>query len=157
MTGGGAPDLKKGTVIVTASPEETEAVGGRLAASLAPGSVVALTGELGSGKTCLVQGIARGLGVKGYIKSPSFTIINIYEGGRLPLYHADLYRLAAAELAVGELETVGLEEYLYGDGVTVVEWAERAMDEMPDGALVLAMTYVGESERRIEVLREAKL
>ena len=144
--------FNKGAVFVTGSPGETEELGEEFAATLGPGSVVALTGELGSGKTCFVRGVARGLGAAGKIKSPSFTIINVHEGGGVPFYHVDLYSLSAE----GETATLGLDEYLYGYGVTVVEWAERAMDEMPASAAVLALTYVDEAERKIEVIREGR-
>ncbi len=132
---------------VTYSPSETEEFGERLAEGLSAGSVVALRGELGAGKTVLARGIARGLGVEGYLKSPSFTIVNEYSEGRVPLYHIDLYRLpegatdeSCAELA-GEF---GLEEYLYGDGVCVIEWAERAASIIPDDALRVTITYGAE-------------
>jgi tRNA threonylcarbamoyladenosine biosynthesis protein TsaE len=100
----------------TSSPEETERLGEELAAFLREGDLVALTGELGGGKTRFVRGIAKGLGSKGFVKSPSFTIINIYEGGSLPLYHIDLYRIGRAV----EFHSAGLEEYLYGNGVAVI-------------------------------------
>jgi tRNA threonylcarbamoyladenosine biosynthesis protein TsaE len=117
-------DFFGGKVFTTNSPDETEELGRGLAERLTPGDVLALVGELGSGKTRFVQGIARGLDIRGYIKSPSFTIINIYEGGRLPLYHIDLFRISSS----GELDGLGLEEYIYGKGISVIEWADRAMD-----------------------------
>jgi tRNA threonylcarbamoyladenosine biosynthesis protein TsaE len=136
-------------VVTTNSPEETEGLGKDLASVLERGDVVALVGELGSGKTRFVQGIARGLDITGYVKSPSFTIVNVYDGargGRLPLYHIDLYRIGSG----GELDGLGLEEYIYGDGVSVIEWADRAFDMLPDGALVVRFVYKGETRRRIE-------
>ncbi|VAW38124.1 tRNA threonylcarbamoyladenosine biosynthesis protein TsaE [hydrothermal vent metagenome] len=132
---------------VTSTARETEELGMRLAKGLSAGSVVALSGELGAGKTVLARGIARGLGVEGYLKSPSFTIVNEYREGRLPLYHIDLYRLsegaqdASAEVQADEL---GLEEYLYGDGVCVIEWAERALSLIPDEAVRVTITYGAE-------------
>jgi tRNA threonylcarbamoyladenosine biosynthesis protein TsaE len=145
-------DFSGGKVFTTNSPDETEGLGRSLAERLKPGDVVALTGELGSGKTRFVQGIARGLDIKGYVKSPSFTIVNVYEGGRLPLYHIDLYRIATG----GELEGLGLEEYIYGDGVSVIEWADRAMDMLPEGAIIIKFSYKGECEREIEIEERIK-
>jgi tRNA threonylcarbamoyladenosine biosynthesis protein TsaE len=104
----------------TGGAEETQKVGMELGARLVPGTVVGLIGALGSGKTCLAQGICRGLGVEEYVTSPSFVLIHEYEG-RLPVYHFDLYRLRDAEA----LFDLGYEEYFYGDGVCLVEWAER--------------------------------
>jgi tRNA threonylcarbamoyladenosine biosynthesis protein TsaE len=135
-----------GKVFTTNSPDQTEELGRGLAERLNPGDVVALTGELGSGKTLFVQGIARGLDIRGYTKSPSFTIVNVYEGGRLPLYHIDLYRIGTS----GELDGLGLEEYIYGDGVSVIEWADRAMDMLPEETILVKFFYKGETERRIE-------
>ena len=139
-------------VFTTGSTEETEGLGKRLAKTLGKGSVVALFGELGSGKTTLTKGIAIGLGIKGYVKSPSFTIVNVYAQGRLPLYHIDLYRVSKK----AELGELGLEEYVYGEGVSVIEWAERAegaegSDLLPEDAVRITLTYAGEDKRRIEV------
>ena len=134
---------------VTRSPEETEALGESLAEGLSAGSVVAIRGELGAGKTVLAKGIARGLGVSGYLKSPSFTIINEYSEGRIPLYHIDLYRLpeeGALEAGGGIEDGLALEEYLYGDGVCIIEWAERAVALIPDDAVRVTITYGVESE-----------
>ena len=111
--------------------------------------MVALCGELGSGKTCFVRGVARGLGFDGYVKSPSFTIVNIYEGGRVPIYHVDLYRVADA----GELPDLGLDDCLYGEGVTLVEWADRFPEIVPDEALVVKISRIGTGRRRIEIAR----
>lgn len=134
-------------VFTTESPDETEELGRRLAAALKPGDVVALTGELGSGKTRFVQGIALGLGHKGYTKSPSFTILNIYQGESIELYHIDLYRVSGPR----ELDDLGLEEYIYGQGVCVIEWADRAEGALPDHALAVRFLALGESTRRIEI------
>lgn len=128
---------------VTHSPEETEAFGERLADGLSAGSVVALRGELGAGKTVLAKGIARGLGVEGYLKSPSFTIVNEYNEGRIPLYHIDLYRLGGDEVG-GDIDVeddLALEEYLYGNGVCIIEWAERAASLIPEDAIRLSISY----------------
>jgi tRNA threonylcarbamoyladenosine biosynthesis protein TsaE len=134
-------------MIISHSPAETIEFGSRLAADLPPGSVLALTGELGAGKTCLVKGIARGLGVQQEVTSPTFTLIHEYRGGRLPLYHVDLYRLDSVEQAVG----IGIEEYLPGDGVTVIEWAERIEPLLPPGTKRIRLSLVNDTSRRIEV------
>lgn len=112
--------------IVTLSPVETARVGELLGRLLVPGDVVCLIGDLGAGKTNLAQGLARGLGIIDQVTSPTFTLINEYNG-RLPLFHMDLYRLEGA----GDLADLGYEEYIYGDGVTVVEWADRAIEALP--------------------------
>ncbi len=128
---------------VTSGMAATEALGMRLAQGLSAGSVVALSGELGAGKTVLARGIARGLGVEGYLKSPSFTIINEYREGRIPLYHIDLYRFPEGGADCGD-DGLALEEYLYGDGVCIIEWAERALSLIPDDAIKITITYGGE-------------
>lgn len=120
------PPMTEEIEIGVMSPEETLAVGEAMGRTLPPGSIVALCGELGAGKTVLTKGIARGLDVKEEPVSPTFVILAVYEG-RLPLYHFDLYRLEGA----GDLEGIGYEEYFFGKGVTVVEWAERAGDIYP--------------------------
>lgn len=124
--------------IVTKNPEATKQVGKNLGQNLSAGSIVTLTGELGSGKTTLVQGIGEGLMVKGLIKSPSFVIINEYDGP-LPLYHFDLYRLNNAE----EIFSLGYEEYLYEKrGVVVIEWAEKIKDFLPEEYLEINLRIV---------------
>jgi tRNA threonylcarbamoyladenosine biosynthesis protein TsaE len=131
----------------THSPAETEAVGRRLAEQLQPGDVVALTGELGAGKTCLVKGIAAGLGIAETVTSPTFTIIHEYGGGRLPLYHVDLYRLDTPEQALA----VGIEDYLTGNGITVIEWAEKIEPLLPARALRVRISISDDTARRIEL------
>ena len=132
--------------IISHSPEETRALGEKLAARLAPGDVVLLEGELGAGKSELARGIARGLGVTETVTSPSFTILNVYESGRCPLYHFDWYRLESAE----ELFELGLEEYLGGDGIAVVEWAEKCPEALPKKTIRIRLEATGDEERRIE-------
>lgn len=107
------------------------------------GDIFLLIGDLGTGKTCLTQGIARGLGVKDYVSSPSFVLVKEYYG-RLPLYHIDLYRLN-----VGEVEDLGLEEYLYGKGVCVIEWAEKAFGILPQEQISVKIEHLSETERKI--------
>lgn len=130
------------------SPEHTRGIAARFADSLKKGDVVALEGELGSGKTCFVQGIARGLGVSesAFVRSPSFTLLNEYFG-RLPLYHFDFYRLHAA----AELGDLGLEEYFDGDGVTVIEWADKFLGSLPPRTIHVHFSIVDENTREIEI------
>ena len=117
--------------IVANSPAETEAAGADLAARLGPGSVIAFTGDLGAGKTAFTRGLARGLGVEERITSPTFTIVNEYEGGRLPLFHFDMYRLGSAD----ELFDIGWEDYLARGGVCAVEWSENVADALEPGTI----------------------
>ena len=116
---------------VTNSPEETEALGEMLAGRLEPGTVIAFTGDLGAGKTAFVRGLARGLGITERVTSPTFTIVNEYEEGRLPLFHFDMYRLGSAD----ELFDIGWEDYLMRGGVCAVEWSENVADALEDGCL----------------------
>lgn len=140
---------------ITRSAAETRALGRELATRLAPGEVVALIGDLGSGKTCLAQGICEGLGVPDPVTSPTFILINEYQGRlgtrALPVYHLDLYRLADP----GELEDLGIEEYFYGQGVCLVEWAERAVAHLPARHWEIRLEPAGTEERRITVSRPA--
>jgi tRNA threonylcarbamoyladenosine biosynthesis protein TsaE len=119
------------------SPKETQLLGNYLGELARKADIFLLTGELGAGKTCLVQGIARGLDVKEYAFSPSFVILREYHG-RLPLYHIDLYRLDDVE----EVADLGLEDYLYGDGVCVVEWAEKGFQVLPEDYLLIDIQYI---------------
>ena len=130
----------------TCSPEESRTLGRVLGASLGPGSVVALRGELGSGKTVLIQGVARGLGFAGRVSSPSFVIVNEYDAG-LTIYHVDLYRVEDA----GSLRDIGHREMFWGDGVALVEWAERAGDLLPPDRLDIAITIAGPVTRVFEM------
>ena len=132
---------------VTNSAAETRALGERLASGLRPGDTVILEGELGAGKSELARGIARGLGVTETVTSPSFTILNVYESGRCPLYHFDWYRLESEE----ELYELGMDEYLGGDGIAVVEWAERCPDAVPEDCIRIRLEATGEETRQITV------
>ena len=132
---------------VTNSAEETRALGEKLASRLKAGDVVILEGELGAGKSELARGIARGLGVTETVTSPSFTILNVYESGRCPLYHFDWYRLESEE----ELYELGMDEYLGGDGIAVVEWAERCPDAVPENVLRIRLEVTGGESRRITI------
>ncbi len=132
----------------TKSPTETKALGKKIGKKLSGGEVIALIGELGVGKTCLTQGLALGLGVnpREYVTSPSFTLINEYQG-RLPLYHIDLFRLKDR----GEVEELGYEEYFYGKGVTVIEWAEKAESLLPEEYLSIKLISLSENQRQISL------
>jgi tRNA threonylcarbamoyladenosine biosynthesis protein TsaE len=121
------------------------ALGQALGRAAAAGDTIALTGDLGAGKTVLVQGLAAGLGFDGPVTSPTFTLIHLLQGGRLPLAHADLYRLDRLE----ELEAIGLEEHLGGDGVAAVEWADKLPGVMPADTLWLHLEVTGEQTRRV--------
>jgi len=129
----------------THSPEETRELGARFAADLKPGDILALNGPLGSGKTCFVQGIARGLGVtERYITSPTFVLIREYQG-RIPLYHIDLYRLAPGI----EIGMLGLDEYLDGDGITAIEWPKKMEEGLPERTTVISIKCLDEMTREI--------
>ncbi len=138
--------------LVTSNPEETWRAGETLGEKLGAGDTVCLYGDLGAGKTSFSYGIALGLRVREqYITSPTFTFVNEYEG-RVPFYHVDLYRLKGPE----ELEGIGFGEYIGSDGVTVIEWAERAEDELPEERLSVYLTYVDENRREIGFLGEGE-
>ena len=137
--------------LVTHSPEETQAFGKRCGEIAKPGDIFLLTGELGAGKTCFTQGIAFGLGIKEYALSPTFVIMRQLKG-RLPLYHIDLYRLDRLE----ETADLGLDDYLYGDGVSVVEWAEKALSLMPPDHLLIQIEYIDGSGRQLKLTPEGK-
>lgn len=132
-------------VTITSDPSETAQVAERLAAELGPGSVVAVRGDLGAGKTCFVQGLARGLGYTGSVTSPTFTLIHEYRGGRLPLYHVDLYRLTDPQQAVA----IGLEDYFDAGGVTVIEWPERVARLLPAHTRWIEIKITGSSTREL--------
>lgn len=133
--------------LTSRGPSETEEIGFRLGLRLRPGDIVALFGDLGAGKTTMVKGIARALGVdSGEVVSPSFTIITEY-GSSPPLVHVDLYRIAGA----GDLEDIGLWECIGGNSIAVLEWAERAEDELPDGTLRVRLTNPGGDDREIAI------
>jgi tRNA threonylcarbamoyladenosine biosynthesis protein TsaE len=130
------------------SPEQTQLLGSYLGKLARKADVFLLTGELGTGKTCLVQGIAHGLNVQEYAFSPSFVILRQYHG-RLPLYHIDFYRLDSIE----EIADLGLEDYFHGDGVCVVEWAEKGPQIVPRDNLLISIHYapISQTERSIRL------
>ena len=129
----------------THSESETEAVGEALATTLSPGTVIAFTGDLGAGKTAFTRGLARGLGISERVTSPTFTIVNEYEGGRLPLFHFDMYRLESSE----ELFDIGWEDYLRRGGVCAVEWSEKVADALVGALRVDIRRGEGERDRVI--------
>jgi tRNA threonylcarbamoyladenosine biosynthesis protein TsaE len=129
--------------MTTHNEDETRAVGVRVAAQLHGGELIGLCGDLGSGKTMFVRGVAEGLAIPASkVRSPSFTLVNEYSGGRLPLYHIDLYRMSPSDV-----DRMALREYLYGDGVCVVEWFDRLGEEA--ARLAIDFTFVGENERML--------
>lgn len=132
--------------VITSSQEQTQKLGDKLARELGPGSFVALSGPLGSGKTTLIQGICKGLGVKELVRSPCFVIMTQYPG-KLQVYHFDLFRLKSRE----ELFSVGYEEYFYGDGICLVEWAEKAEDFLPRERVDVLLRIVSETKREIRL------
>lgn len=129
------------------TPEETMAIGQKMAPLLAPKDIILLDGDLGAGKTTFTKGLAAGLGIKRNVKSPTFTIIREYQDGRIPLYHMDVYRLED-----GSGDELGLDEYFNGDGVSVVEWSQFVADELPDDYLRIAFKRLdekGENQREL--------
>lgn len=139
--------------VISGNPEETLFIGKTIGENLTVTDIVALIGELGSGKTCLTQGIARGIGVPegSQITSPSFTLINEYQG-RVILYHFDLYRLTGTR----DIEDMGYEEYLFGDGVSVIEWADKIKDILPEQTLFISFKYLDENNREIIISGDKK-
>lgn len=131
---------------ITHSPEETEKIGEALAKSLQPGTILAYRGDLGAGKTAFTRGLARGLGCKETVTSPTYTIVNEYLGGRLPLFHFDMYRLASSD----DLWDIGWEDYLDRGGVCAVEWSENVQDAM-ENAVTVTIEKLGENTRRITI------
>jgi len=131
------------------SPEQTVAAGAQCARDAAAGDVFALTGDLGAGKTQFVKGFVAGVGSNAQVTSPTFTLIHEYSGGRLPVYHFDFYRLESRD----ELARLGLDEYLFGDGLCIIEWADRFAELLPPATRWIALEVQSESER---VIRGAK-
>jgi tRNA threonylcarbamoyladenosine biosynthesis protein TsaE len=129
------------------SYEETQRLGKELGHLAKPGDVILLVGKLGAGKTCLTQGIAWGLNIDGYARSPSFVVVNEYRG-RLPMYHIDLYRLDN----IVEIADLGLDDYLYGKGLCVVEWADKAFDILPAQNILINITLAGDTQRNLELI-----
>jgi len=133
-------------MFISHSPAETEALGEKFGRAAAPGQIIALSGDLGAGKTQFVRGLARGLGISGRVHSPTFTLVNEYGGGRLKLFHLDLYRLETP----AQIISAGIEEFLQPDGVTVMEWAERLTQaELKGRTIFVRLNILSETEREI--------
>ena len=137
-------------VIRTQGPQETQSLGVKIGQELIPGDVIALIGDLGTGKTCLTQGIARGVGIAPdeVVSSPSYILINEYNGN-IPIYHIDLYRIETA----AEIAELGLGEYVDGNGICIIEWADRMDDTLPDSCVKIHMTWIDENTRSITIER----
>ncbi len=141
----------KSLSLTTRSPEETRELGLRLGELAAPGDIFLLSGELGVGKTCLTQGIAWGLGSQEYALSPTFVLMRQISG-RLNLYHIDLYRLDGLE----EISDLGLDDFLYGQGLSVIEWAEKGLPVLPARHLMIKIKYLSDNARRFEFKARGK-
>ena len=131
---------------ITNSPAETESIGVALGQRLKPGTVIAYRGDLGAGKTAFTRGLARGLGCREIVTSPTYTIVNEYLGGRIPLFHFDMYRLRSSD----DLWDIGWDDYLERGGVCAVEWSENVADAMED-PIVITIEKTGEDSRRITI------
>ncbi len=131
--------------LTTHSPEETQQIGISIGQTAQAGDLILLMGNLGAGKTCLTQGIGWGAGFDGFASSPSFVLVKEYPG-RLMIYHIDLYRLDDIE----EIAELGLDDYIYSDGLCVIEWADKAPDYFPSDHLVISIDHVSETERRLQ-------
>ena len=138
----------KSAILCTSSPEETIQLGQFIGEVLRPGSVIGLCGELGTGKTHLIKGLAKGLAVddRYYVTSPSFTIINEYPG-RTPLNHFDLYRLEEMD----QMQELGYEEYFYSEGITAIEWAEKVLPLLPENRLMVEITHLSKNRRKFMI------
>jgi len=130
--------------VISNSPKRTQEVGRKIGELAQPGDLILLVGQLGAGKTCLVQGIALGLGIKDYVSSPSFVLVREHQGG-LPLYHIDLYRLDRLE----ESADLGLDDYVFGRGVCVVEWADKALELFPAENLLIEIKFISATKRAL--------
>ena len=137
----------KSLEIVSNSAKQTRKIGMKLGKLAASGDVILLVGSLGAGKTCLTQGIAHGLGIHEYTASPTFVLVREYQG-KLPLYHIDLYRLDRIE----EVTQLGLDDYLYGNGVCVVEWADKGLSVLPEEHLLIEMQIVSPMKRKLSFM-----
>ena len=132
-------------MLISTSVAQTQKIGAALSQQLEPNDVLILLGDMGAGKSELTRGLARGLGVTGYVTSPTFTIMQLHDSGRLPLYHFDWYRLESAE----ELYELSMDEYLQNGGVAVIEWPSRAEEVLPESYLEVSLKPLGDDERQI--------
>ncbi len=131
--------------IISNNPRQTREIGLRIGRIVQSGDILLLSGNLGAGKTCLTQGIARGMDITEYTSSPSFVVIKEYQG-RIPLYHIDLYRIDRTE----EIGDLGLDDYLYGNGVCVIEWADKALGLLPAQNMLIKMEYLAQTRRCLQ-------
>ncbi len=138
------------TTMLLHHEQEVEEYGIRLGQTVCPGTIIALTGDLGAGKTTLTKAIAKGLGITETITSPTFTIVKEYQSGRLPLFHFDVYRIGD----IDEMYELGYEEYFFGNGVCVVEWADLIEDLIPEEAMWISIAYGEDEGERIYTVRE---
>ena len=143
--------MKLPHVATSESADATRALGRALGETLAPGAVVACVGPLGAGKTCFLQGLAEGLGVETPVTSPTFVLVNEYRG-RVPVYHLDAYRLDT----LAALIDIGVEEMLHGDGVAMVEWADKLLPLLPPGTITVTIDGAGDEPRRIAIAARAE-
>jgi tRNA threonylcarbamoyladenosine biosynthesis protein TsaE len=141
----------KSLKLISHTPEETRELGARLGELAQPGDIYLLSGNLGAGKTCLTQGIIWGLGSREYALSPTFVLMREVQG-RLPLYHIDLYRLDQ----IAEISDLGLDDYLYGKGLCVIEWAEKGFSVLPVEHLLVKISYLSDTERNFEFIAQGK-
>ena len=140
-------------IFISDSPEKTEKIAENVAKSLNGGEVIAFRGNLGMGKTCFTRGLARGLGFSGAVTSPTFALINEYLGGRLPIYHFDMYRISSWE----ELYSSGFFEYIEQGGVVACEWSENIENALPDNTIYIEFEFLGENERKITVFHKEEV
>ena len=133
-------------IFETKNYEGTIEFGKRFGALLTKGSIVGFFGDLGSGKTTMIKGVTQGLGVKELVKSPSFVVVTEYQG-RLPVYHIDLYRITK----LNELTEIGFEQYLYGDGISLIEWAEKVENFLPASAIKVKIEIINQNQRQITI------
>jgi tRNA threonylcarbamoyladenosine biosynthesis protein TsaE len=137
-------------MFISASAVETETAGARLAANIRAGDVLALVGDLGAGKTQFVKGLARALGSHEVVTSPTFTLLHEYKGNSLPIYHFDFYRIEN----VAAVRAIGFDEVVFGNGVSIIEWADRFPDAIPARACWIKFEIVSEEQRRIAIFHE---
>ena len=138
---------------ISESREETVLIGKELAETLSGGDVIAFRGDLGSGKTCFTSGIAEGLGFSGDVTSPTFALINEYIGGRLPVYHFDMYRIGSWE----ELYSSGFFEYIESGGIVAAEWSENIENALPDNTIYVEFETLGENKRKIKIFKKGEI
>lgn len=127
--------MRKTEVFETNGPQETFSLGRRIGETIKPGTIICLNGDLGTGKTVFTQGFAAGLGILEPVNSPTFTIVQVYEEGRMPLYHFDVYRIGDPE----EMDEIGYEDYFYGEGASLVEWSELISELIPQDAMAIVI------------------